>query len=622
MDLILFGHLDVSNIRIIRRDQVKNNAPRPAVSITSNGQPRAPLGKLKHIIGLRPTREEGAVGQVVDEIANELAQLQRQYAGRPRQEMIRLFLLALEREELVAVGYRESVMAERLHAMPLDGDVRDMIHHALVWIWKNEEMHAIYIRGAILKIGSRRLRAQAFMQQVAGGLAGWAGSALQHTRWRQAPISRTFATLITALGTLLGKVPKTARYHLQFGPLRHFCQFNVEAETTAWLCWDRLETLTQNAPDIGPELRRDVRLVKADEKRHGQLFAILSAVLDDHDRLVPGESAASLAEKIRAVGPYYLPHAWRGISDRDHPLGSGGRVWCRRAQAVDDKRKHLRSVLDESGLPDQLSLRAHALGKTVADLHVAIKPTFMLGYHHRDRSPLTDPELLDELARYLQAQGCTDIAVVEGRNLYDQFYQHRTVDDVASYFNIRSPHFRVVDASEEQIPHDYARGLGQYTIGRTWKEADFRISFSKLRSHPIELAFLTVGNIESVGARCDEFLFIERQANRTTAVMMLLDEVPPHFALLDAYDHTPDGLVGVMGGARPLSPKRLYAGADALAVDTVAARHLGVQHPRESSLLRAACHCFGGWSGPIDVVGTDTPVDAWRGPYHNRVVPQ
>src|SRR5262249_38329308 len=152
------------------------------------------------------------------------------------------------------------------------------------------------------------------------------------------------------------------------------------------------------------------------------------------------------------------------------------------------------------------------------------------------------------------------------------------------YFDLASPHYRIVDASEEQVPHAYFRGMAQYTVSRTWKDADFRITFGKLRSHPVELAYLTIGNVEWLGARGDEFLFLERQARRATAVMMLLEESPPHFALLDGYDQAADGLVGVMGCPRPRSPRRLYAGADALAVDLVAARHLGARDPSASTV--------------------------------------
>jgi uncharacterized protein (DUF362 family) len=167
------------------------------------------------------------------------------------------------------------------------------------------------------------------------------------------------------------------------------------------------------------------------------------------------------------------------------------------------------------------------------------------------------------------------------------------------------------------VPHVYQRGLAQYTVGRTWREADFRISFGKLRSHPIEMVHLALGNLEWVGGRCDEYIFPERQAHRETSVMMLLDAFPPHFALLDGYDQAADGLVGMMGCPRPPSPRRLYAGADALAVDLVAGRHLGLKDPQESRILNTARQWFGDPAGRIRVAGPDEPVPGWRSPYHS-----
>jgi hypothetical protein len=133
------------------------------------------------------------------------------------------------------------------------------------------------------------------------------------------------------------------------------------------------------------------------------------------------------------------------------------------------------------------------------------------------------------------------------------------------------------------------------------------------------MALLSVGNIEWVGGRCDEYLFLERQADRATAIMMLLDEFPPHFALLDGFENAPDGLVGVMGCRRPKQLRRFYAGADALAVDTVALRHLGVNHAQPGSILRNAAHWFGGAPREIKVIGDASPIAGWRGPYSSEL---
>jgi hypothetical protein len=98
---------------------------------------------------------EITVGAIYDEFEQQLEAWRKQYAGQPRREMIRLCLLALEREELVSVAYREDLMAKRLASMPVNKQVREIVRHALMWAWKDEEMHAIYIRGLILKLGSR-----------------------------------------------------------------------------------------------------------------------------------------------------------------------------------------------------------------------------------------------------------------------------------------------------------------------------------------------------------------------------------------------------------------------------------------------------------------------------------
>src|SRR5205814_2011459 len=455
-------------------------------------------------------------GGVVEEFRLHLEKLNRKFASRPRQEMLRLFLLALEREELVSVGYRESLINSRLLDMPIDDEVRDLIRHAMVWIWKDEEMHAIYIRGAIFKVGNSRLRIQSFLRQAAGGVAGWATSVLQHARWVQAPFSRALAASIAAAGSLFGKVPSDVKRHLRYGSFRDFCRFNIDAEKTARLCWERLVELAKGQPDLGVALIADFKRVVEDEGRHGRIFEILAVALDERDRLAGGETVGALLEKIRAVGEHFLPRSRR------------------------------------LGIPD--------------------------------------------------------VAVIEGRNIYDHFYRNRAVRQVAEYFDIRSPHFRIVDASEEQVPHQYSRGMAQYSIARTWRDADFRISFAKLRSHPVEHVHLSLANTEGLGMRCDHFLFAERQAQRESAVMTLLGDFPPHFALIEGYDLAPDGILGVMGSPRPRSPRRLYAGGDALAVDVVAARHLGLRDPRQSSMLRAAFHWFGDPSASIQVIGPDEPI--------------
>ena len=226
------------------------------------------------------------MGAIYEQFETELAAWRRADAGRPRRGMIRLLLLALEREEIVAVGYREAMIAHRLATMPISPQLRELILHALTWAWKDEEMHAIYLRGAILRLGSRSLKARAYFRQVAGAIAGWSSSVQQHVRWRQAPAARSLAGLVVALGSLTGQVPRDVRRHLRYSPFRDFCLFNVDAELTARLCYDRMLELAAELAELPASLLDDLRRVRDDEDRHVRIFTILAESLDDHDRLV------------------------------------------------------------------------------------------------------------------------------------------------------------------------------------------------------------------------------------------------------------------------------------------------------------------------------------------------
>src|SRR5262249_6155149 len=228
--------------------------------------------------------------------------------------------------------------------------------------------------------------------------------------------------------------------------------------------------------------------------------------IDAQDRLAPGWTPDEVARRIGEVGDDFLPRD-RRPSQVGHPLGAGGRVWVGAGESAEAKRPLFRRLLQDADLEGPGRGRARALGRPARSLRVAIKPTFMLGYDRRDCSILTDPELLTDLAEHLRAIGCADVAVVEAPNLYDKFYAHRSVAEVARYFGLESPSYRLVDLSSEQVPHAYRRGLAQGTVGQTWAGADFRISFGKMRSHPVELAYLTVGNVEWIGGRCDSYLF-------------------------------------------------------------------------------------------------------------------
>jgi len=158
---------------------------------------------------------------VVTELEAALARQRARYHDHPLRELTALLLLAMEREQIVSIAYRDESIQRRLDTLPLPDDVRDIVRHGIAWAWKDEEMHAIYTRGLLLRIGGPWTRARTLMAQLAGALGGWASSVQQHARWSQAPTARALAALITGIGRAAGKVPRAIRDRLRFLSFRH-----------------------------------------------------------------------------------------------------------------------------------------------------------------------------------------------------------------------------------------------------------------------------------------------------------------------------------------------------------------------------------------------------------------
>src|SRR5687767_14525247 len=88
---------------------------------------------------------------LIAEFAEHLGDVARRHAGRPRAELDELWRIGLEREAIVTVAYRHDRIGQRLAKMPLDDDARAVIARAVRWAWRDEQAHALWIRGAHMK---------------------------------------------------------------------------------------------------------------------------------------------------------------------------------------------------------------------------------------------------------------------------------------------------------------------------------------------------------------------------------------------------------------------------------------------------------------------------------------
>jgi Domain of unknown function (DUF362) len=534
-----------------------------------------------------------------------LAALRRRGRARPALERQGLWSLALEREQIVTVVYSEELVAARIERLPVPAEVRELVRHALVWAWKDEEAHATYLRGKLLAPGSLLPAAVVYGRQLYGALSGWVTGTSQYVSPSAAPLRAPLVRLLLYGARVTGRVPGALYEELRSHSFRRYCALNVGLELTAARCYQRLEELADDE-----DTRDTISRIEADEQRHGRMFGVLEATFADDDRLQPGQDAETLADGLRHVSEWFLPAPRRHRSRRSS-FATGADVWVATSDAGADAglRTELRRVLDAAGL-----------GRLVAGRPgpVAIRTAFMLGYDRRDQSNVVSPTVLDALAEYVRSYGATEVAVLEAPTVYERFYRNRSVPEVAAALGYCSERYRIVDVSSDQVPFEFDRGIAQVSTCATWRDAAVRIVLPKMRTDPTEWGHLSLSTLEGMGERIDRTIYAAREVDFRAAAMMMLDALPPDFALIDAWGPVAVGPFGVMGCARPQVVNRLYAGPDALAVDWAALRDMGNEDPASAPIVRRARHWFGVSGVPAEVHGSPGPIGGFRHPRVNR----
>jgi Domain of unknown function (DUF362) len=546
---------------------------------------------------------------LLDDVHSLLDRWRVEYAGNPDAEREQLWLLALEREQIVAVAYREEAVAGRIAALALPSAVRALARQTLVWIWKDEELHAEYLRGLLLQRGGLLSSLVVYGRQAEGALSGWATSTEHHLDREAAPLRTGAATALVSVGTLLGQVPPVLRRELRYQTFHRYCELNVALEATAELAYERLVEITTDADE-----RATFARIADDEARHRAAFRVLGALVDEGDRPAEAVTPGQVQEELERLSPWFVPASMRagaGDGERRRSFGTGATVAVRSGGPDADRVEVLEGCLDAAGLTSLASVARRA----------AVRVSFMLGYDRRDRSNVNDPALVEGLAGYLRRHGVEDVAVLEAPTVYGHSFAHRSVAEVARYFGFESDAYRIVDIGEDQRPFVFERGFVQRTVSGTWLDADLRIVMSKLRTDPTEFAHIGLSTLEGSTGAIDATFYAKRQVDFRSATMMLLDVAPPDFAVVDAWAPVADGPFGVMGCHRPADVRHVYAGADALAVDEVVLADLGVADPRRAPIVRRAHHWFGLDPLEVRVDGTRPDLrDELRGAHASPVL--
>jgi uncharacterized protein (DUF362 family) len=289
------------------------------------------------------------------------------------------------------------------------------------------------------------------------------------------------------------------------------------------------------------------------------------------------------------------------------PKGDGDIVVIKEGE---DKLHILDDAVKEAGLFRFLEAGLKKSGRKRDEFLIAVKPNFMVLTSAADRSNYTDTEMVIHLLKRFYDLGFRNLFVVESENVLGQWYRNRSVPFVAKVAGYREEFYRIDSITENAVPYKYDGILRDHFVGRTWKEADFRISFAKNKTHPAGTYTLTLKNIFGVTVKQNKYLDYHKHLEWDLCVVDMLDAFPVHFGIVDAFISA-DGPFGFRGSNRPKKTKTVLAGQNCIAVDWVGAMKMGL-NPMRSRLMRKVVDRWGMPS--YTTSGNAAPYEGWNNP--------
>ncbi len=129
--------------------------------------------------------------------------------------------------------------------------------------------------------------------------------------------------------------------------------------------------------------------------------------------------------------------------------------------------------------------------------------------------------------------------------------------------------YRIEDLTEQKEPFDYGSVLGKHYVGRTWRDADYRISFAKNKTHWQCFYTGCLKNIYGCLPEADKMLHYHgKKREFYECCVLILDRFPVHFGFLDAWV-SGDGFSGHVRDAKPNFTRTIFACENIFALDWV-----------------------------------------------------
>ncbi len=275
-----------------------------------------------------------------------------------------------------------------------------------------------------------------------------------------------------------------------------------------------------------------------------------------------------------------------------------------------DKLKSFDEVLKISNFDDTLNQAFEKSGKSKSDFKIIIKPNMMVFVDPKAfKALVTDKELVEHLVDRILKLGFTDLAVCEAQNDVGTMFKGHNVERIAGLIGYKpNGRYKIVNLSEESLTFKYIyKKDGEMKkwkdkVGKSWKEADFRITIPKCKTHEHDWMTLGVKNVYGCFPPAGKVwrYHIKKEVWDVTARSFL--NFPVHFSIVDAWVGS-DGFQGYKIN-HPQDLKMFFGGIDPVAVDMEVFKRAGLD-PLKSFFLEKAVEQLNDGKYPEYVVKGD-----------------
>ena len=260
-------------------------------------------------------------------------------------------------------------------------------------------------------------------------------------------------------------------------------------------------------------------------------------------------------------------------------------------------------------------LQAHKdSGKAMGDYKIVIKPNMMVFINPDPKKyepTVTDKELVEYLIVHMLEFGFGDISICEAQHDVGTMLENHNVKFIADQIGYDPQgRYKIVDLTLESLPfrYEYVNKKGKIktwkdTVGKTWKEADFRITFAKCKTHEHDWMTLGVKNIYGCFPSTNKVSKYHIKNEVWDVTARSIRNFPVHFSFVDAWVGS-DGFQGYKI-ANPQDLKMLFGGNNAIAVDMEIFKRAGLDYHKSKILSRSVDQLYAGVYPQYVVLGDE-----------------